>query len=169
MKKITWSKLHKEEEKEIHDHDKLLLLQPSRHNIFPKERMYVCCSNFKLTKSELYSVSLVEGVEGIQVVSNYRFIILIGEMFDVDIVKNSIYNLLCTTEPVQTETEISISKEQSKLVTEAKKYKYWLGYFFPNGNMSIVFSNELTEEYKKSENLMLEAYTLCGGVLINVP
>lgn len=106
--------------------------------------------NFNLSVKRIEAIKKVDGVEFLQPLSRYRFIIGVGRMFDMLEVCESIEQVL-EINPEHEVQKIKVNEITSPEVQEVmikvgemtKDYEFWAGYIFPNGEIVV---NELDSE-----------------------
>lgn len=98
-------------------------------------------------------ISRTPGVDLYKQISKYKFAIMVGKLFDDELVKEEIEKTLCDS-AVVTDDKIAFGLEETqKIDNEIAKLQtqsdFWVCYMFPNGNIeSKTFENEF--DYKEN-------------------
>ena len=126
-------------------------------------KMWMAHTNFNISSEVRGIIEKTPGVEVLRVVSRYRFIIAIGELFNPQDVKFDIESRLC--ERPRFENDIKrIENPDIKQVVQVKINDYqescvpgWAIFVFPNGQIESIDSSskgfeETVEDYKEIES-----------------
>jgi hypothetical protein len=98
-------------------------------------------TNFRLTQSDMSQMSDVPGVEAVDVISQYRFRLAVGQLFSSKKVMKAITRTLCTTEP---KLVVKQGLEAVKAVLMAS-HKHWAIYLMPTGHYQTAVGESPTE------------------------
>ncbi len=153
---------------------------PINENFSPSKlfNFWVCHTNFTITKPIMQSLNAIDGVEGLQIVSRYRFRIAIGRLFDEEEVKDNIRYALCGPEPSEEVLTLVMDltasnealtpelEEKVNKVTAEIPQEYWAVYVVPNGQLQILTGNAVDEEFAEKFRVFYEAQQAVGGAII---
>jgi len=120
--------------------------------------MWTAHTTFDLTKANFMALNRMEGIDGLQPMSRYRFNVIIGYLFDENEVKKSIEKLLVgdlqtfitAYEVVATGMNPVLSPElqnQLQAAVSLIEEPIYAILILPNGKMVIVTSKTLTEKF----------------------
>jgi len=128
-------------------------------------KLWMAHTNFSITPTIVEMIKKTPGVEVLQVITRYRFIIGIGELFDIHDVRLAIEKtLMCN----QNESDMIHNNEICEKVEEIKKslesHNKWAIYIFPNGKIDFTTSDD--EDFIKQRNLYRQAVDYSSGVLM---
>ncbi|MFW9881900.1 MAG: hypothetical protein ACFFG0_53230 [Candidatus Thorarchaeota archaeon] len=119
-------------------------------------KFWVGDTNFDLTVTGDI-ISKISGVDLYRQISKYKFAIMIGKLFDEEVVKDNIERCLCDNTDAEGEINFGFGETQileDKISELKEQSNFWVCYMFPNGKIeSRTFDNEF--EYKEN----LEYYT----------
>lgn len=120
--------------------------------------LWIANTDFDITHREVMNIKQVPGVEILQILSRYRFIIGIGKLFRFAGVKQEINRVLCR----ETSQLIKVIMEDAAIVSEilpddlarkvnkefielTKLHNYVAILVLPNGEEEVITSNDLNE------------------------
>jgi hypothetical protein len=107
----------------------------------------------------------VPGVEVLQVITRYRFIVGVGELFDIRNVRTNIEELLgCHQDEDDMISDEVILQRIHELRQQLAVYDQWAIYVFPNGEIDFATSEE--DNFGQQLNLYRQAVDHSNGVLI---
>lgn len=115
-------------------------------------------TNFNITQDVSDKLEEIEGIERLQIVSRYRFIMAIGKVFNPDNVKNSIYKVLDASPMLSGEAEHKM--EEIKGI-----YDKWCIHFISNEEWE--YTTEADEDFESKVKSYIENQKKNGGILIN--
>lgn len=123
-------------------------------------------TNFSIGRKARAVLKKVPGVEVLRIISRYRFIIAIGNLFTTSEVKLKIQEQLCGIHIKN--IELSDGKRISDVLNDLKmNCKKWALYIFPNGKYDYVgtdLDNDILFNERKST--LAEAQTISSGVYL---
>lgn len=138
--------------------------------------MWMGHTNFDLTKAHIIAINKIEGVDGLQPVSRYRFNVIIGFNFDEAEVKQKIEQALVgdlesylgayyvvannLNPPLPVEVQAQFQAAVSLIDT-----RYYGILIIPNGKMVIVKSKQLTDTFIKDIHTLQVAQGLLQAYL----
>ena len=141
--------------------------------------LWIANTDFDITHKEVFLIKSVPGVEILQILSRYRFIIGIGKLFRFAGVKQEINRVLCreTSKLIKTIVEDaaivseflpddiarSVNKQFENLT---KLHNYVAILVLPNGEEDIVTSNDLSEFEGQAERLRNILFQVGGHLKI---
>ena len=177
-RRIKWEKLenpllHINDEGEV-DNEGRVMIQVSPFGAagykfnpnFPNEQAYVGHTNFDISDDILQYIKDIDGVEVVQVISPYRFRVIVGKAFSGRKIRRKITEELCGQDDVlgyDIENDVGIYRETLKLRSQKKP---WGIYILPNGKFETVIrdtEDELEKELSKY-NYIRENI---GGVILS--
>jgi len=135
-------------------------------NPFKQFKMWMGHTNFSITPEVVEIIKSIPGVEVLQIMTRYRFIIGVGELFDIRDVRSTI------------ETQLECHKDECDMIPDQQllvqifelreqltaKFDQWAIYVFPNGQIDFTTSDE--ENFGQQLNLYKQAVDHSNGVLI---
>lgn len=171
MRQIKWKKFLQEltEESEENDEEQVFKM-PKQHmirtlGIFPNDyNAWMAHCNFDINNMEILQlIRSIEGVEECSILSRYRFVVTIGEMFNSSKVKIDIQNKLNIKQDkfiVPLETHEAIND-----IFDNNKDKYTIIYIAPNNKIDFRSDDSLSN-LVEIEELYNEAKSKIGGKII---
>jgi hypothetical protein len=138
-------------------------------NPFRQFKLWMGHTNFSIGENTFNILDKTPGVEVLWVMTRYRFIIGVGEAFDIRDVRLEIENRLCGKH----QDDIKIKKIKDAAVrTKVQKlkqdldsqYTKWGIYVFPNGKIDNVTIDD--QDFHERIELYKEAETKSNGVII---
>jgi len=134
-------------------------------NPFRQFKMWVGHTNFTITPEIVEVMKAVPGVEVLQIMTRYRFIIGVGELFDIRDVRVIIENELgCHRDASDMITDQVLLEQVFELRKQLETKDKWAIYVFPNGEIDFATSDE--ENFGQQLNLYKQAVDHSNGVLI---
>lgn len=161
-------------------------MNPYRHYKF-----YICHTNFTIDEETRQTIKNFDGIEILKIISRYRFLIGIGQLFDSVQVRFDLGNVLCNPDTNNDSSNSNNSENSSdniqdvinkvilsdgtrlnELIENLKKYKRFAIYVFPNGKYDFVcYDDASTDEVKTGSEekitLMLKALQESNGLFID--
>ena len=136
-------------------------------NPYKQFKLWMGHTNFTINKSIAYAIKTTPGIEVLSIISRYRFLIGVGEMFDIRDVRVEIEQRLCCTK----EQMLNIDNPKLKNDIESLKktlsdYKKWAIYVFPNGSIDFVTDEVGRKDFKEKLALYKTAVEYSAGILI---
>lgn len=126
-------------------------------------------TNFDVDENIVKTISRIDGVEVLTVVSRYRFLIAFGKCFKPADVKVEIQRAVCSVEKLDIddfEFVCSDGKTISEILKTVKgQYSEWSLYVFPNGSYSL--ANVSEEDFARKKNIMKESVESSGGFYLD--
>lgn len=114
------------------------MMAASGWNPLANRIMYIANTNFSVTDEHIKMLSITEGVEHITILSPYSFVIIIGLLFDDDIVIRNIETVLNVVN-VDVNDYIDDSSPLADIlkpiIKRVSESNYWMIYVFPNGKV----------------------------------
>ncbi len=142
----------------IHDDD----LNPYREFEF-----WVGHTNFDITQEVFDVLNSAPGVEALQLISRYRFIIGVGKLFAFQDVRADLQSRLCGTS-VDTNNLVNRIESLKKEFTEAN-YLDWAIYVFPNGSLDFCWlepDSSNIDEFSHKKDLLIKLKAMSNGQYI---
>lgn len=129
--------------------------------------------NFNLSAKRIDLIKKVDGVEFLQPLSRYRFIIGIGRMFDIIEVCEMVEEVLeIKHEPMAISKEAIQSQEIKDIIREIGEKQngceFWAAYVFPNGNYQFSPLDSEESVHKKKEEYMTWQRLSNGMILTSI-
>lgn len=140
-------------------------------NPFKTFDFYIGDTNFKITRRVFTVLNNVLGVESLNILSPYRFIISCGRAFDWRDVQCQIEHELCgwhvSRSLIKTISNQDVQEQVYKLYEKIRLDSlHWLIYVFPNGNISHqVYTN--LKSFQSEAKLYSEVKRVSNGLLIS--
>lgn len=134
----------------------------SQMNPMNDRAVLIANTNFDLTASIIQKISEVEGVESIRVLSRYTLILMVGTLFDEELVVYKV-NDICGIDADEVNFG-DLTKRESDLIVKASESEFWLAYLFPNGK-EFIQSFESVEELYNSVDYFKELEGFSEGRL----
>lgn len=135
-------------------------------------------TNFVMMPSMMKTIDSVNGVDHVEQISKYRFKIIIAKMFDFSSIRVDIEKLLCDKHQniechpfsIHDTENLVLKSEHLEQVEKRKqllnqKYKYWVIYVTPNGNIDYKASNKISSKFIKDIEVFNSAMILVGGAI----
>lgn len=162
MHKIQWKKLFQAVDDKHAESDKIIPLDLGPPiNLFNHDRFWVADVNFRLKKSSVFCIGRIDGVESINAVSPYKFIVCIGELFDENQIKLKIEQEICGNITLSSDNQIIPIEFLSKVEEVRKDNEKWLVYMLPNEKIIVELGDNIDYDfYEKAANL-------CGALYIS--
>jgi hypothetical protein len=134
-------------------------------NPYRQFKLWMGHTNFSITQEVVDIIKNIPGVEVLQVMTRYRFIIGIGELFDMHDVRIAIeQQLQCHQNEETLITDQKTLQQVKDLKEQLSVYNKWAIYVFPNGNIDFSTSDE--SNFGQQLNLYRQAVDYSSGILI---
>ena len=134
-------------------------------NPYKQFELWMAHTNFSITKEIAELIAKTPGVEVLQIVTRYRFIVGVGELFDIHDVRVAIEKvLMCNQDEKEMIENEEIYNKVHELKQSLKSYNQWAIYVFPNGNIDFTTSDD--ENFVKQRNMYRQAVDFSNGVLV---
>lgn len=116
-------------------------------------KMWVMHTNFDITTSAMMSIETISGIEILRVWTRYRAWVGFGNLFDVDLVKKNIENVLSANKIIN---RIGKKVENNTIVEGlsnnlSKKHKFWVIYKKKAGKIEFICGEDKSELLCKME------------------
>lgn len=136
-------------------------------NPFKHFKFWMGSTNFNITPTVRDVIAQIPGVEILQVLTRYKFIVGIGKLFNFRDVRVTIEQLLCgkhLTHSAISEIQTPEIQEQVLSLKDklTKEHSKWAIYVFPNGKIDFA----VDDDYDKKLKLYLEAQEVSNGLVI---
>lgn len=118
----------------------------SQFNPLNDRDCFVANTNFELMISDVNTIAKTPGVEALRIISRYSFAVMVGVLFDADVVLSTVEAKLDCEEDFGEEEFEELSEIEQKIIDDAPDDGYWITYLFPNGKV-------YTETYEDMKNL----------------
>jgi hypothetical protein len=131
-------------------------------------------TNFDLTEGMASLISQVPGVETLEVYTRYRARVGFprSELFVSREVMHEVEQaILALSHGLQNQLLIGIEQDAAEKVIDArdkveKKFEHWAIWVVPNGNMEVLGSDKLDDEYQQRLSLLKQVQDSVGGRLL---
>lgn len=130
-------------------------------------KLWMGHTNFSIGEKARRFIANVPGVEVLYILTRYRFIIGVGELFDIRDVRTAIEEGLCGNQTNQIDSikNPDIKAKVLELVEkENLEEKKWAMYVFPNGNIEWATTDD--PEYNKKLSMMKASEKRSNGIFI---
>ena len=134
-------------------------------NPYKQFKLWMGHTNFTITDEIAEILDVIPGVEVLQILTRYRFVIAVGELFDIHDVRIAIEDsLVCNKDAIDRINDESIKQQVYDLKAALSTYDKWAIYVFPNGQLDFTTSEQ--EDFGKQLNLFKQAIDYSNGILI---
>lgn len=134
-------------------------------NPFKQFKLWMGHTNFTITNEIVEVIKSVPGVEVLQIMTRYRFIVGVAELFDIHDVRITIEELLeCHKDESDMIPDEGLLEQIYELRKHLSVYSQWAIYVFPNGQIEFTTSEE--ENFGQQLNMFKQAVDHSNGVLI---
>lgn len=134
-------------------------------NPYKQFKLWMGNTNFTITKKIVDTIRTIPGIEILKVLTRYKFIVGVGQLFEFKDVRLAIEKALsCHTELISLIKDDKVKQQVMDLQNQLSQYKKWAIYVFPNGQLDFTTSNE--EDYNKKLGLFRQAVDYSNGILI---
>ena len=177
MKKIIWEKMYiddqpvsvvGEDDEEIETEgvaldtgNGIVLLNDSLHPL-KQYNLWTAHTNFWVTEKHFNWLRFTDGVEVVQVMSPYRFILAPGKAFDEDEVKRNCELMLGV---MSSELKNIVSGVEELRDYLQDNFERWAIYVWPNGEYEHVTGN--SKDFDMSYDVFKECQRLSSGMLLS--
>ncbi len=141
--------------------------------------LWIANTDFDITHREVMNIKSVPGVEILQILSRYRFIIGIGKLFRFAGVKQEINRVLCRETSLLIKTIMEDAAVVSEILPDdlarkvnkeftalTKLHNYVAILVLPNGEEEVITSNDLSEFEGHVENMREVLFSVGGHLKI---
>ena len=133
-------------------------------NPYKQFKLWMGHTNFTISVNVAKTIKNVPGVEVLSILTRYRFLVGVGELFDIRDVRVNIEKLLkcsgCDIDNAELKQKIEELKET------LSEYDKWAIYVFPNGNIDFVTNEVGSKLFKEKLLLFQNAVDHSSGILI---
>jgi hypothetical protein len=134
-------------------------------NPYKQFKLWMGHTNFTITSDVVDIIQDIPGVEVLQVMTRYRFIIGVGELFSIRDVRVAIESQLdCNMDIDSMISDQQVLQEVHELEKTLSVYDKWAIYVFPNGELDWTHSGE--EDFGTQLNIYKDAVDHSSGLLI---
>ena len=134
-------------------------------NPFRRLEFWEASTNFDITSEIKYLIETTPGVEVLNILTRYRFLVAIGRAFDFRNVRIELDSRICGIKIESTELVKEIKDLQEKLSV----YKDYAIYIFPNGKIdwAVLESDESNKnDYMSKVDTFMKARDLSNGKIL---
>ena len=117
-------------------------------NPYKQFKLWMGHTNFTINKKIADTIKCIPGVEILSVLTRYRFMIGVGDLFSIREVRVAIEKTLgCSGEKPLLIDDVELKKKVLELKEELSKEKKWAIYIFPNGQIDYTSSKEMDDAF----------------------
>lgn len=137
-------------------------------NPYKQFKLWMGHTNFTITPAIANEIKNVPGIEILNILTRYRFIIGIGELFDIRDVRTAIEKSLnCNMEEMSLIFDKTLRKKIENLKNKlAQKYGKYAIFIFPNGEIDHITSENNNKDFTQKLLLYRKSVDHSNGVLI---
>lgn len=136
-------------------------------NPYKQFKLWMGHTNFTINKNIVETIKATPGVEVLSVLTRYRFIIGVGELFDIRDVRVAIEHALqCNQDGEFLIDDPEIKQKVTELKNELAKHDKWAIYIFPNGSIDFATNERGNRGFKEKLSLYKQAADHSTGILI---
>ena len=137
-------------------------------NPYKQFKLWMGHTNFTINAKVAQIIKSTPGVEVLTILTRYRFLIGVGELFNIRDVRTSIEkSLKCNVEVANLITNVNIKQQIEDLKTKLLATKdRWAIYVFPNGKIDFITDANGTTQYNERLLLYKHAVDHSTGILI---
>ena len=136
-------------------------------NPYKQFKMWMAHTNFTINAKIANTIKNIPGIEVLSILTRYRFVIGVGELFNIRDVRTAIEKALgCNEESLTPIVDDSVKAEVDKLKKKLKEHNNWAIYIFPNGQID--FATDANGEAQYAQKLMIYKHAVdhSTGILI---
>jgi hypothetical protein len=135
-------------------------------NPYKQFKLWMGHTNFTINKKIVNIIKKTPGVEVLSILTRYRFLIGVGELFNIRDVRISIEQTLnCIKENVSEISNPKLKNEIDSLKEMLSSYKKWAIYVFPNGSIDFVTDSD-NKHFVETLNIYKKSVQYSAGILI---
>lgn len=139
-------------------------------NPYKQFKMWMAHTNFTINAKIANIIKSIPGIEILTILTRYRFVIGIGELFNIRDVRIAIEEALeCHNKSENESCQIAdknIKAEVEKLKKQLQKHNHWAIYVFPNGKIDFVTDANGAGQYADKLMTYKHAIDHSTGILI---
>lgn len=137
-------------------------------NPYRQFKLWIGHTNFTVSADIVEVIKNIPGVEVLKILSRYRFLVGVGELFNIRDVRIAIEKELgCNKEATHLIIDQKVKKEVNDLKETLSTYDQWAIYVFPNGQIDCVTSEQ--QDFQQQLNRYKQAADFSNGILIESP
>lgn len=135
-------------------------------NPYRQFQLWMAHTNFTISDEIVKTIKDIPGIEILKILTRYRFLVGVGELFDIRQVRTMIETALnCHCDEIDLILDNEIKQKVNTLKNKlSKQNNRWAIYVFPNGTIDFTTSNE--SNFYQQLNLYKQAVDYSNGVLI---
>ena len=137
-------------------------------NPYKQFKLWMGHTNFTINQKVAQIIKSTPGVEVLTILTRYRFLIGVGELFEIRNVRTAIEkSLKCNTEETNLINNTQIKQEIENLKSKLLKTNdRWAIYVFPNGKIDFITDANGTKQFSEKLLLYKHAVDHSTGILI---
>lgn len=136
-------------------------------NPYKQFKLWMGHTNFTINAKIANIIKCIPGVEVLTILTRYRFMIGVGELFNIRDVRTAIErSLQCTKEEIEIIGDKTLRNEIEQLKQELSVHDKWAIYVFPNGKIEYVTSEIGNKNFNEKLLLYKSAVDYSSGILI---
>ena len=136
-------------------------------NPYKQFKLWMGHTNFSITGGIADTIKNIPGVEVLNILTRYRFVIGVGELFNIRDVRIAIEKFLkCSEDSIETIIDKSLQKEIEELKQELSKEGRYAIYVFPNSKIDYIKESDGIKEFNDKLLLYKNSIDYSHGILI---
>ena len=136
-------------------------------NPYKQFKMWMAHTNFNLSAKVAKKIKKIPGVEVLNVLTRYRFIIGVGELFNIRDVRTDIERSFeCNKEKAAKIGDQSIKDKINTLKKKLKQHDNWAIYIFPNGQIDFATDDNGLAQFNEKLTVYKHAVDHSTEILI---
>lgn len=139
-------------------------------NPYKQFKLWMGHTNFTINIKVAEIIKNTPGIEVLSILTRYRFLIGVGEMFDISDVRVAIEKSLgCNREEIDLILDTNLRKEVEKLknkLAKSTKFNKWAVMVMPNGSIDYVTNERGNKQFIEKVLLYRNAVDHSSGILI---
>jgi hypothetical protein len=136
-------------------------------NPYKQFKLWMGHTNFTISQKIANVIKNAPGVEILNILTRYRFLIGVGELFDIRNVRIYIEKALqCNKTEILQIDNVELKQEVENLQKELAKHDNWAIFVFPNGKIDYVTSEKGKKHFNDRLLIYKSAVDHSAGILI---
>jgi hypothetical protein len=136
-------------------------------NPYSQFKLWMGHTNFTINKKIAYTIKCIPGVEILTIITRYRFMIGVAEMFTIGEVRVAIEKALgCSGEKPLLINDEDLKKRVMELKESLSKEKKWAIYIFPNSQISHITNKDGDKKFAEQLLIYRGCVEHSSGILI---
>jgi hypothetical protein len=136
-------------------------------NPYKQFKLWMAHTNFTINKKTADTIKCIPGVEILSVLTRYRFMIGVGNLFSIREVRVAIEKTLgCSGERPLLISDAILKQKVLELKESLSKEEKWMIYVFPNGNIEHCTIKEGNKKFAEQQLIYRGAADHSNGILL---